>query len=84
MVPTIGELRERQCWIWLHCNRSSCMRYVPVALAPFIILLGEDASSDRLRNSARCSKCGSKGAPIQLPSWAGESVGYQPFPADRM
>ena len=21
-VPTLGQLRERQCWIWLHCNRS--------------------------------------------------------------
>ena len=24
------------------------------------------------------------GATIQLPSWASEGVGYQPFPADRM
>ena len=84
MVPTLGQLRERQCWIWLHCNRSSCMHYVPVALTPIIILLGEDASSDRLRHSARCSKCGSKGATIQLPSWASEDVGYQPFPAERL
>ncbi len=82
MVPTLGQLRERQCWVWLNCNRSSCMHYVPVALTPIIILLGEDASSDRLRHSARCSKCGSKGATIQLPSWASEGVGYQPFPAD--
>ena len=84
MVPTLGQLRQRQCWLWLHCNRSSCLHYVPVALAPYIILLGENASSDRLRQSARCSKCGSKGATIQLPSWADESVGYQPFPVARI
>ena len=64
--------------------KPSCLHYVPVALAPFIIFLGEDVSSERLRHSARCSKCGCKGATIQLPSWASEGVGYQPFPAERM
>ena len=67
MVASLGQLRERQCWVWLHCSRSSCLHYVPVALAPLIILFGEGASSDRLRHSARCSKCGSKGVTIQLP-----------------
>jgi len=32
---------------------------------------GAVASSDMLRRSARCTRCGRKGATIQLPGWVG-------------
>jgi len=34
-----------------------------------MIRWGADASSDMLRRSARCTRCGRKGATIQLPGW---------------
>jgi hypothetical protein len=46
-----------------HCRHKG-----PVALAPLIIRWGGDASSDLLRQSARCKLCGSKGADLQHPS----------------
>jgi hypothetical protein len=39
-----------------------------MAIAPFVIRWGPDAPSDMLRRSARCSKCGAKGATLMLPS----------------
>jgi hypothetical protein len=39
-----------------------------MALAPLIIRLGGDATSELLRRSARCTYCGSKGADLQHPS----------------
>jgi hypothetical protein len=33
--------------------------------------------------SAQCARgtsCGSKGATIQRPGWAGKDIGFQPFP----
>jgi Transposase len=41
---------------------------------------GVDASSDRLRQRARCSSCGNNGATIQHPGWGGNDVGFLPFP----
>ena len=41
----------------------------PVALAPLIIRWGEEASSDVLRRSARCARCGRNGASLTAPSW---------------
>jgi hypothetical protein len=35
-----------------------------MALAPLIIRWGGDASSDLLRRSARCTRCGNKGADL--------------------
>ena len=43
-------------------------------------LLGAAASSDMLRQRARCTACGKKGATLQHSSWEGEYVGFQPFP----
>ena len=51
-----------------------------MALAPAIIRWGPDASSDMLRQRARCSGCGSKGATLQIPSWVGSEIGLAPFP----
>ena len=59
---------------------ESCLKRSPVALAPFIIRWGAGVSSDMLRNSARCSHCGRKGASLQHPGWGGAAIGIQPFP----
>jgi len=42
--------------------------------------VGAGASSDRLRQRARCTACGNKGATIQHPGWGGNDVGFLPFP----
>jgi hypothetical protein len=77
-VPTLAELRRHSAWFWLYCER--CLHHAPVAFVPLMIRWGADASSDKLRQSARCTKCGHKGATLQHPSWAGEGIGFQPFP----
>jgi hypothetical protein len=48
-----------------------------------LIRWGTDASSDRLRASACCSRCGRKGAVIQRPSWCVRSGDWQAFPVRR-
>jgi hypothetical protein len=48
-----------------------------------VIRWGPGASSDLLRRSARCTKCGRKGAVLQHPSWAGMHIGFEPFPVSR-
>ena len=45
-----------------------------------MIRWGAQVSSDKLRRRARCTVCGHKGATIQRPSWAGEHIGFMPFP----
>jgi hypothetical protein len=40
-----------------------------------------NASSDVLRQRARCTRCGHKGATIQHPGWGGADIGFLPFPA---
>jgi hypothetical protein len=47
-----------------------------------VILWGADASGDTLRQNARCSCCGNKGATIQHPGWSGNATGFLPFPSD--
>ena len=81
-IPTLGNMRRGVCWVWVHCANWRCRHKMPVALAPCIILWGESASSDVLRQCARCSRCGHKGATLQHPSWAGADVGYAPFPVE--
>ena len=41
---------------------------------------GADASSNVLRQRARCTACGHKGATLQHPGWGGADVGFLPFP----
>jgi hypothetical protein len=43
---------------------------------PFIIRWGPDASSDVLRQRARCTACGNLGATLQHPSWGGKTLGF--------
>ena len=47
-----------------------------------VILWGPDASSDKLRAGARCTSCGGKGATLQRPGWAGNHIGFYPFPTE--
>ena len=78
--PTLAQLRKHQCWLWVNCPRRECLHRSPMALAPAIIRWGPDASSDVLRQRARCSKCGGKGATLQMPGWVGGDTGVAPFP----
>jgi hypothetical protein len=63
---------------WVYCEK--CLHHAPKALVPLIIRWGADTSSDRLRERARCTKCGHRGATLQHPGWAGTHIGFQPFP----
>jgi hypothetical protein len=67
-------------WLWVYCAAYGCLHHAPMAIAPFVIRWGPEASSDMLRRSARCSKCGAKGATLMLPSWVSTTVGFAPFP----
>jgi hypothetical protein len=44
--------------------------------------LGARISSDKLRRCARCTACGHNGA-TSYPGWAGEHIGFMPFPLSR-
>jgi len=81
LVPTLAELRQNSAWFWLWCER--CLHHAPVAFVPLMIRWGADTSSDRLRQCARCTACGHKGATLQHPSWHGSDIGFEPFPADK-
>src|SRR5215471_12226860 len=72
--PTLGELQRSTPWVWLWCER--CQHHAPMACAVAVILWGPDASSNKLRAGARCTSCGSKGATLQRPDWAGNHIGY--------
>src|SRR6516165_11167000 len=76
--PSLGELQRATPWVWLWCER--CQHHAPLASAVAVILWGPKASSDKLRAAARCTGCGNKGATVQHPGWAGNHIGFQPFP----
>jgi hypothetical protein len=78
--PTLGELQRATPWVWLWCER--CQHHAPLACAVAVIRWGPDTPSDRLRAGVRCTSCGRKGATLQRPGWAGNHIGFQPFPAD--
>jgi len=46
---------------------------------PVDIRWGPEASSNMLRSSARCGRCGRKGVTLQHPSWRGSAVGWRRF-----
>jgi hypothetical protein len=77
----LEQLRRGTPWCWVVCE--ACLHRRPMAFVPLIIRWGPDASSYVLRKSARCSKCGRKGASLQHPSWAGSHVGWESFPVSR-
>jgi hypothetical protein len=75
---TLGDLQRSTPWIWLWCER--CQNHSPLVCAVPVIRWGAGASSDVLRERARCTACGRKGATLQHPSWTGEHIGFEPFP----
>jgi hypothetical protein len=81
-VPTLGSMQRSTPgkWLWVYCAAYGCLHHSPMAIAPFVIRWGPDASSDMLRWAAPCSKCGAKGATLMLPSWVSTTVGFAPFP----
>jgi hypothetical protein len=78
---TLGDLHRATPWLWLHCEK--CQHYAPLACAVAVMRWGFDASSDVLRECARCTACGHKGATIQHPGWGGADVGFLPFPVEQ-
>ena len=83
-VPTLGQLHPPPSWVWVYCTRyvPLCQHRAPMALAPLIIRWGPDASSDMLRQCARCTVCGHKGATLQGPGWKNGEVEWEPFPVE--
>jgi hypothetical protein len=53
-------------------------------MAQFVICYGPNASSDIIRQRARCTVCGHKGAMLRYPSWVNRTVGVQPFPVEHL
>ncbi len=51
-----------------------------MALVSLMIRWGADTSSDRLRQCARCTKCGHKRATLRHRGRAGTHIGFEPFP----
>lgn len=79
--PTLGELaRIPPRWFWLSCDNISCSHKAATAIVPFIIRWGQDAPGDLIGKSARCQKCGHRGATMHHPSWEGAIRGHQSFP----
>jgi hypothetical protein len=79
---TLANLQREPKWIWLYCR--ACSHAASAAVAPLIILWGPDASPGVVRRCARCTVCGSRGATLIRQSWADITIGWQPFPADRL
>ena len=82
-VPTIGEsLCTDAKWWWAYCERIGCGHVAPIALAPFAIRWGMDASTDLIRQRLRCTKCGRKGGiSIKRVGWDHFQGLQQPWPA---
>lgn len=68
--------------MWLRCTAFDCSHATPMALAPFVIRWGAGASSNILRQRARCTRCGHKGAMLIHPSWIDGDIKFQPFPTN--
>lgn len=80
-IPTLGQLARSTPWMYIRCAAQGCYHSVSVRLAPLIERYGADASSDVIRNNARCKKCGHKGATLGHPSYNGANE-LTPFPGD--
>jgi hypothetical protein len=76
--------REARPWFWL-CLASAVAPKCALVQSAAVFAECRDrarccASSDKLRACARCTSCGGKGATLQRPGWAGNHVGFYPFP----
>jgi hypothetical protein len=85
-VATLGQLHRPPGWVWVICDRyPPCLHRAPMALAPFVIHWGPDASGDLLRRCARCTACGHKGATLQHPGWVGNGFAcWETFPVGEL
>lgn len=81
-VPTIGAFLSGEAkWFWAYCERIGCGHAAPIALAPFAIRWGLEASTDLIRARLRCSRCGRKGGvAIKRPSWNARGFAVWPGP----
>ena len=73
--------------LYIGSTYAAGQSWVPVARMAIVQLMirwGAYASSDRLRQCARCSHCGCKGASLRRPSWTNAVTGWQPFSVERM
>src|SRR2546423_1337523 len=55
---TLADLQRQGGWVWAYCEGIGCGHRVPLAIAPFAIRWGLNASSDLMRERLRCSKSG--------------------------
>jgi hypothetical protein len=67
-------------WVWIHCEARDYHYRSPFKLVEAIVRYGEDMTSDVLRVKTRCSRCGTLGATLRLPSWVDSTIGHAPFP----
>lgn len=81
-VATLGEIHKAPGWVWVYCEKIGCRHKRAVPLAPFVIRYGARASGNRLRRALRCTRCGAKGATIQMPSWVSLKIGSEAFPPE--
>jgi hypothetical protein len=63
--PTLAQLRQAAPWLLAVVPERPLPAQNAHGVAPLIIRWGADASSDVLRQSARCTCCGGKGANLQ-------------------
>lgn len=79
-VPTLGDLALQTSWVWLYCEALGCRHKAPLNLAAPIERYGGSMTSSVLRDRTRCTRCGTFGATLRLPSWIGAGIGMAPFP----
>jgi hypothetical protein len=80
-TTTLGDLQRTAGWVWVHCAKRN--HATPLKLEVPIKRWGITASSDVLRQQARCAACGNKGATLQLPGWSSMATGFMPYPGDK-
>ncbi len=71
-------------WCWIKCTNQTCRQMAAVAIVPYIIRWGPDGWQEKLRQTARCSKCGKRGIALQHPIWAGSDTGWAPIPVGQL
>ena len=72
--PTLAQIREDHLWLHVYCGRPNCPHYAIVYLTPLIVRWGPEASIEKLRRAARCTKCGHRGATVQSSNAASQPM----------
>jgi hypothetical protein len=81
---TLADLRRGMAWCWVYCEQIECTHKSAIAIAPFIIRWGSDASAAKLRRHLRCSKCGSRKVSLQHPGHEAAFPDGRPPPPARL